>query len=261
MEENIQKLLNNNIFRSCIVILVSIFLYEMLNKFIFKKGKSKNSKLSNRNKTYLRVFSSFTRYTFIIVTFIMVLQINGVNVESILAGAGIIGIVVGFAIQDALKDIIRGMTILTDRYFQVGDVVQYGNIMGKVISTGLNTTKIEDLKTFNIVSVANRNIEQIEVVSDSIDIMVPLSYELPISKAEEVVQEIVEQIKLVPEIKKCEYRGVSDLNESNIYYMINVRTDPVIRRPITRQVHGIILKTLEKNNIEVPYNQLDIHQK
>ena len=76
MEENIQKLLNNNIFRSCIVILVSIFLYEMLNKFIFKKGKSKNSKLSNRNKTYLRVFSSFTRYTFIIVTFIMVLQIN-----------------------------------------------------------------------------------------------------------------------------------------------------------------------------------------
>ena len=153
------------------------------------------------------------------------------------------------------------MTILTDRYFQVGDVVQYGNIMGKVISTGLNTTKIEDLKTFNIVSVANRNIEQIEVVSDSIDIMVPLSYELPISKAEEVVQEIVEQIKLVPEIKKCEYRGVSDLNESNIYYMINVRTDPVIRRPITRQVHGIILKTLEKNNIEVPYNQLDIHQK
>ena len=191
----------------------------------------------------------------------MVLQINGVNVESILAGAGIIGIVVGFAVQDALKDIIRGMTILTDRYFQVGDVVQYGNIMGKVISTGLNTTKIEDLKTFNIVSVANRNIEQIEVVSDSIDIMVPLSYELPISKAEEVVQEIVEQIKLVPEIKKCEYRGVSDLNESNIYYMINVRTDPVIRRPITRQVHGIILKTLEKNNIEVPYNQLDIHQK
>ena len=261
MEENIQKLLNNNIFRSCIVILVSIFIYELLNRLIFKKAKGRNSKLSNRNKTYLKVFSSFTRYALIIITTLMVLQINGINVESILAGAGIIGIIFGFAVQDALKDIIRGMTILTDRYFQVGDVVQYGDIMGKVISTGLNTTKIEDLKTFNIVSVANRNIEQIQVVSDSIDVMVPLSYELPISEAERVVNEIIEQVKLIPEIKKCEYKNVANLNGSNIDYMINVRVDPTIRRPITRLVHRIILQVLEHNGIEVPYNQLDIHQK
>ena len=141
MEENIQKLLDNNIFRSCIVILVSIFIYEMLNRLIFKKSKGRNSKLSNRNKTYLKVFSSFTRYALIIITTLMVLQINGINVESILAGAGIIGIIFGFAVQDALKDIIRGMTILTDRYFQVGDVVQYGDIMGKIISTVLLGTR------------------------------------------------------------------------------------------------------------------------
>lgn len=261
IESVMQKLFSNNIFKSCIVILVSILIYEILNNLIFKKARGKNSKLSNRNKTYLKVFSSFIRYALIVISFLMVLQINGVNVESILAGAGIIGIIVGFAVQDALKDIIRGMTILTDRYFQVGDVVQYGEIMGKVISTGLNTTKIEDLKTFNIVSIANRNIEQIQVVSESIDIMVPLSYELPISEAERVVQEIIEQVRLIPEVRKCEYRNVANLNESNIDYMINVRTDPTIRRPITRQVHRIILQTLEKNGIEVPYNQLDIHQK
>lgn len=261
MEENIQKLLNNNIFKSCIVILVTIFIYEMLNRLIFKKAKGKDSKLSNRNKTYVKVFSSFIRYALIIIDLFTILQINGINVESILAGAGIIGIIVGFAVQDALKDIIRGMTILTDRYFQVGDVVQYGDIMGKVISTGLNTTKIEDLKTFNIISVANRNIEQIQVVSDSIDVMVPLSYKLPISRAEEVVAEIVEQIKLIPDVKKCEYRGVANFKESNIDYMINVRVEPSIRRPITRQVYGIILKILEKNNLEIPYNQIDIHQK
>ena len=139
------------------------------------------------------------------------------------------------------------MTILTDKYFQVGDVVQYGEVMGKVISTGLNTTKIEDLKTFNIVSVANRNIEQIQVVSDSIDVMVPLSYELPVSKAEKVVAEMVETIRLMPDVKKCEYKGVANLNQSNIEYMINVRVEPVLRRPVTRQVQGIVLKTLEQN--------------
>lgn len=261
MEENIQKLLSNNIFQSCLVVLGSIFIYEILNKFIFKKAKGKNSRLSNRNKTYVRVFSSFIRYALIIINIFAILQINGINVESILAGAGIIGIIFGFAVQDALKDIIRGMTILTDKYFQVGDVVQYGEVMGKVISTGLNTTKIEDLKTFNIVSVANRNIEQIQVVSDSIDVMVPLSYELPVSKAEKVVAEMVETIRLMPDVKKCEYKGVANLNQSNIEYMINVRVEPVLRRPVTRQVQGTVLKTLEQNNIAVPYNQLDIHQK
>ncbi|MBO4292947.1 MAG: mechanosensitive ion channel family protein [Clostridia bacterium] len=261
MEENIQKLLSNNIFQSCLVVLGSILIYEILNNFIFKKAKGKNSRLSNRNKTYVKVFSSFLRYALIIINIFTILQINGINVDSILAGAGIIGIIVGFAVQDALKDIIRGMTILTDRYFQVGDVVQYGEVMGKVISTGLNTTKIEDLKTFNIVSVANRNIEQIQVVSDSVDIMVPFSYELPLSKAEMVVTEIIEQIRLLPDVKKCEYKGVSNLKESNIECMINIRVEPTMRRPITRQVHGIILRTLERNNIEIPYNQLDIHQK
>ena len=91
--------------------------------------------------------------------------------------------------------------------------------------------------------------------------MVPLSYELPISEAERVVNEIIEQVKLIPEIKKCEYKNVANLNGSNIDYMINVRVDPTIRRPITRLVHRIILQVLEHNGIEVPYNQLDIHQK
>lgn len=261
MEETIKKIFSNNIVQSCIIILISLFIYESLNRLIFKKAKIKDSKISNKNKTYIKLLSSIVKYVLIVLTIIIVLKINGVNVDSILAGAGIIGIVIGFAVQDALKDIIRGMTIVGDNYFRVGDVVKYKDFIGKVISTSINTTKIEDLKTFNIVSIANRNIEEIEVVSNSIDVMVPLSYELPIDRAEAVVTEIVEEVKKVPDITDCNYRGVANLNESNIDYMINVRTNPVLRRPITRQVNCIMLRVLEKNNIEVPYNQLDIHQK
>lgn len=261
MEEIIKNVLSNNLVQSCIIILVNIFIYETINRLFIKKSKLKSSKISNRKKTYIKLFSSVLKYVLIALTIIFILKANGVNVDSLLAGAGIIGIVVGFAVQDALKDIIRGMTILADNYFSVGDVVKYKDIMGKVISTSINTTKIEDIKTFNIVSIANRNIEEIEIVSNSIDIMVPLSYELPIDRAEAVVNEIVNEVKKVPDITDCTYKGVSSLNESNIDYMINVRTEPVKRRPITRQVNGIILRVLERNNIEVPYNQLDIHQK
>lgn len=254
------KILSNNIIQSCLVILVNILIYELLNRLIFKRSK-KNKKLSNRNKTYLKVFSSIVRYTLIIVTILVILRINGVNVDSILAGAGIIGIVLGFAVQDALKDIIRGTIILTDKYFSVGDVVQYGEIMGKVVSTGLNTTKIEDLRTSNVISIANRNIEQIQVVSESLDIMVPLPYELPVEKAEAVVQEMANEAKKISDVNECQYRGISNFKESNIDYYLNVHCKPVTRRQVTRDVNGVIIRTLEKYKIEIPYNQLDIHQK
>lgn len=256
----LDKIFSNNIISSAIVIVISIVIYELIRKLIFKKSRI-NSKMSNRNKTYLKLFSSILRYAFLIITILIVLKINGVNVDSILAGAGIVGIVIGFAVQDALKDLIRGMTILTDAYYSVGDVVQYGDIMGKVISIGLSTTKIQDIRTFNIVSIANRNIEQIQVVSDSVDIFVPLSYELPINKAEIIMDKIVEEVKELPDVKEVAYKGISAFKDSNMDYYLNVHCEPELRRIVTRRVNCTIIRVLEKNKIEIPYNQLDIHQK
>ena len=262
VQEFLEKLLNNNLIKSVIIVLVNIFIYRILYKVILSKQKdNRHARISNKNKTYLKVLTSIIRYSFIAITIIIVLQVNGVNVDSILAGAGIIGIVIGFAVQDALKDIIRGSTILTDSYFHVGDVVQYGNIMGKVISVGLSTTKIEDIKTFNIISIANRNIEQIEVVSDTVDILVPLSYELPLSRAEAVLNEIAEEVGKIEEVTNASYEGASYFKESNIDYLLRFHCSPTRIRPITRKANGVILRVLEKNNIEIPYNQLDIHQK
>lgn len=257
-----ERIISHNLVKSAIIIILSILIYRLLYKLILGKQKdTRHSRLSNRNKTFLKVLTSIIRYAFIAITIIVVLQINGVNVDSILAGAGIIGIVIGFAVQDALKDIIRGSTILTDSYFQVGDVVKYGDIMGKVISIGLSTTKIEDIKTFNVISIANRNIEQIEVVSDTVDIMVPLSYELETKRAENILRQIVKEVEQIAEVSNVSYEGISYFKESNIDYLLRFHCSPSIIRPITRQVNGIILRVLEKNNVAIPYNQLDIHQK
>ncbi|MBQ3415557.1 MAG: mechanosensitive ion channel family protein [Clostridia bacterium] len=258
----IKQILSNSLVKSIIIIILSIIIYRLLYKLILKKQKdNRHSRISNRNRTFLKVITSIVRYAFIGITIIIVLQVNGVNVDSILAGAGIIGIVIGFAVQDALKDIIRGSTILTDSYFQVGDVVKYGEIMGKVISIGLSTTKIEDIKTFNVISIANRNIEQIEVLSDTVDILVPLSYELPTKRAENILKQVVKEVEQIGEITNVSYEGVSYFKESNVEHLLRFHCSPSIIRPITRKVNGIILKVLERNNVEIPYKQIDIHQK
>ena len=51
---------------------------------------------------------------------------------------------------------------MTDNYYQVGDVIKYDNNLGKVTAIGLKTTRIEDINTMNVVSIANRKIQKVE---------------------------------------------------------------------------------------------------
>lgn len=252
-----------NIISSLIIIVVSFFIYRVISRFIVKSEKRAidNNKLNKKSKTYFRLLNSILKYIFIIIALLLLLQINGVNVSSMLAGVGIVSVIVGLAVQDALKDIIRGFSILSDDYFSVGDIVTYNDITGKVLVLGLKTTKIEDISTDDIISIANRNIEQIQIVSKSLYVNFPMPYELPIDKAEAVVAEIIDEIKEFNDVEDAVYKGVSELADSSIKYLIKITCSPEKKSQIRRDTLGCILRTLAKHNIDVPYNQIDVHQK
>ena len=226
-----------------------------------EKNKTLNKRLNNKSRTYLKLINSIIRYIFIILTILILLQTNGVDVSSMIAGVGIVSIILGLAIQDALKDIIRGFSILSENYFSVGDVVSYNNITGKVLELGLKTTKIKDISSNNIISIANRNIEQVEIVSDSLFINFPMPYELTIDKAEKVINKIISSIQEVQDIEAVEYKGVTELANSGIKYLLKITCSPERRLQVRRDSLRCILKVLAKNNIEIPYTQIDIHQK
>ena len=251
------------IIHSIIIVILSIILYKGITCFLNKgEGKSR-SKLftSNKSKTYLKLMRSIIRYVFIIVTVLIVLQVNGVDVSSLLAGVGILGVVLGLAIQDWLKDIIRGSSILSDNYFSVGDIVKYKEVEGKVLVIGLKTTKIQDLKTGNVLAIANRNIEEIEVVSNVIYVKIPMPYEVPVERAEKAIGDIIERIQKNNSPNKCHYLGVTELADSSIQYLLEVGCDPARKLQVRRDTLRSILLGLADNQIEVPYNQIDVHEK
>ena len=161
--EEIKQILSRikitNILSSLAIIIISFIIYKVIVYLLTRGGEKTqlNMFTSKKSKTYMKLLKSIIRYAFIIITALILLQVNGVNVSSLLAGVGIFSVVIGLAIQDALKDIIRGTSILSDNYFNVGDVVKYGEIEGKVVALGLKTTKIESLVDNNIISIANRN--------------------------------------------------------------------------------------------------------
>ncbi|WP_166240225.1 mechanosensitive ion channel family protein [Paenibacillus turpanensis] len=87
---------------------------------------------------------SFTKYVFVIIAFLMCLSNVGVEVGPIIAGAGVIGLAVGFGAQTLVKDLITGFFIIFEDQFSVGDYVTINNgeINGTVVSVGLRATKI-----------------------------------------------------------------------------------------------------------------------
>ncbi len=256
-----EDLINNIWFQrgiwTLVVIIIGLIIYKMISSLAINKLEKRLS--SKKSKTYTRMFRSIVRYVIIILVLLIILQIYGVNISGMMAGVGILSIILGFAIQDALKDIIKGIDILSDGYYQVGDIIKFQDITGRVLAIGLKTTKLEDIYTFNKVSLANRNIEKVEIVSDLINIDIPLPYEMKVVDAEKVIEEIVNDIKKQDNISKVEYRGINLLDSSSINYQIKVYCDPINKVQVRRDCLRYIMVCLNKHDISVPYQQIDIH--
>ena len=250
-----------NIILSLLIIIIAVILYKLIMKITEKTIENSKIFNSKKTKTYVKLAKSINRYIFIIIVLIIILKVYGVDVSSMLAGIGIISVIIGLAIQDFLKDIIRGASILSDNYFSVGDVVKYNGIEGKVLVVGLKTTKIQELSTSNIISIANRNIEEVAVLSKLIYVKVPLPYELKLSEQHKVIDDIVNIVKKDNLVENCENVGLTELADSKIEYLLKITLDPVNKLQVRRNVQERIIEGLEKNNIVVPYNQIDVHQK
>ena len=247
-------------FWSFIVIVISVIVYGIISHIISRREKRKSKLLANKKgRTMVRMIKSITRYIIIILDVLIILQIFGVDVSSMLAAAGIASVIIAFAIQDALKDIIRGFDIVSDNYYNVGDIVKIGTVEGKVLAVGLKTTKIHDIVTGNTVSIANRSIVEAEVMSGVIDIDVPLPYEVKIEKAEKILTEIADQIKRLENITEAEYRNITNFSASSMDYRIRVVGDPALRLQIRRDCLDVIAKALAAHNISIPYPQVDLH--
>ena len=248
---------------SLVVIIFGVIIYVVVSNLIFNKFKNSNKDIfkSKRGNTYLKILKNISKYILILIIVLIIFHIFGINISSMLAGVGIVSIIIGFAIQDALKDIIKGIDIISDNYYRVGDVIKYEGITGKVINIGLKTTKIEDVYNKNVISISNRNIELVEVESDVININIPMPYEVSVIDSEKAINDIVKDINKIKDVNSCEYCGVNELASSSINYLIKVHTNPLFKVQIRRDALRIVLLDLDKHDISVPYNQIDVHQK
>lgn len=262
-EEFSNFLMKKELLISIVIVVVAVVVYFLIKKIIHRlmNRNVANSKIDRKRKTYMKLFNNIIKYILIILTVLAIMQVNGVNVSSLVAGLGLASAIAGLALQDALKDIIMGVNIIVDDYFAVGDVVKINNVEGKVIEVGLKTTKLKDIITNDTFVIANRNIGEATNISTQLDIDVPLPYENKVEDIEEILGRAISKIEQIEEVLKIEYRGLQEFGDSAIFYKIRLYCKPEIKPQIRRDANRIIKLELDANNIDIPYMQVDLHQK
>lgn len=212
-----------------------------------------------RTDAFIKSVLRLARLILWVLVLFAILEVNEVNVTSIVAGVGVAGAVFGFAMQDVFKDLLMGIHIVNDHSFKVGDVIKLEDDEGIVTLFTLQTTQYKSLNTGDLVTVCNRNISKVALSCGIYDIDLGLRYEDSPEHVREVLTHAAERIKALPKVKDAEYLGVQRYESSAVIYKIRFRCDPKTKWVTWRAAMAELQQVITASDLEIPYQQLDVH--
>ena len=251
--------------KSLLTVVVMVFLVLAVEKaLVLLLGLFKSS--SHRSATVITITQSLLRYATAILILCWGLSIIGVNVSTILASVGVVALIVGFGAESLIEDVITGFFMLFENQYNVGDIVEVGGFRGTVSDIGIRTTSITD-PGGNVKIINNSNMKDILNRSDNAsrslsDIQIPYETDLPAfeEKLPDILDRIYEAHKDVMHDKPV-YLGVQELGESGVTLRFFVEVDESDIYKVQRVLNRELLVSFREAGVEVPYRQLDLHQK
>ena len=242
-----------------IYILLGWVVYQIIKGIIIRNTKRLKKK---RQKTMQNLIQNIVKYVVIILVGATILNILGVNVTSIVAGLGVVSVILSLALKDVMQDILAGLSIIFEDQFDIGDLVEINGFTGTVIDLGLKSTKIKSYEnTIKIIS--NRSI--IEVINYSktnpnVIIDIPIPYEIDNKQTDKVIDKIIKRTEKEVETLKgnIENWGLNEFKDSCISYRIFVPVKQDTQFSTKRKINRIIKEEFDKENISVPYNIIEL---
>jgi len=257
-----QYILKKEVIAPAIILIVSIFLCSITKKIVYRIFKLNSSKLNDgKTKSIMNLINNVIRFVIILIAIMTILEIYGIDTKSLVASLGVVSLVAGLALQDLLKDFIVGVSILLESQFAIGDWVSINGFKGEVLPSNLRTTKLKAY-TGEIKYIANRNITEITNYStDSANLIIDVSvaYESDIDKVKRILDELSDKLKSEYNLKNLSCLGIQELAESSINFRLVAATKYSKQFDLDRLIKKEIVKTLEKNKITIPYNQVVVH--
>ena len=240
-------------------IVFGIILYAVICNIVNKTLRVKNKHINMKKQTtIINLIKSIIKYIILVIVILMILSVYGVDTSSIIASISVVGVVIGLAFQDTLKNLLSGISIIFDNHYMVGDVVEINGFKGEVISLGLQSTKIKSYtgEVF-ITSIINYSQNDSKLLID-----IPVSYNTNINKLEKILDNLRDRIENIPSVRGgYELLGVDSFSSSAVIYKIVVDCICNEQFGVKRKILKLIKEELDKNKIEIPYNKLDVYIK
>ena len=235
-------------------------IYQVLKLILLALGRR-----GGRSKTVTNLIIGLLKYVAVIAAIVWGLSILGVNATAVLAGVGIVGLILGFGAQSLIEDIITGAFIIFENQYSVGDIIVLDDFRGIVRSIGVRTTVIEDAGG-NLKVVNNSDIRNFQNRSryDSVALcVVAVSYKTDLRKLEKMLREKLPELKNAHPrlyLSAPRYLGVEELADSgvNLKFAVDVTEDDffVGQRMLARDIKILF----DENGVEIPFPQVVVHQ-
>lgn len=246
-------------------ILMKVFLVIIFSKIIIKIGKKMIQNIflvrskspfrtdERREATLSKLLDNIVTYVVYFLAVMMILEFCHIPVKGLIAGAGVLGLAVGFGAQSLVKDIISGFFIIFEDQFSVGDYIKINTFEGEVLEIGLRTTKMKS-KTGELHVIPNGSIVQVTNYSilNSVSIVdITLPNDDKVDFAEKLIVQQLNGLDTKYEmiVKTPELKGIETISPEGVVLRIVTETKPTKENEVSRIIRKELKIVLDEHEI------------
>ena len=261
--DQIKRVLNIQWVRIFKVIVIVLFM--MIVKLVLKIVMEKIKPKTPKGASIYSMVKSFSGYAIALILLIWCLSAIGINLSTIFASIGIVALIIGFAAESLIEDVVTGLFLVFEDEFNVGDIIEYNGFRGTVTNIGVRVTSIQDpggnIKLVNnsdMRNILNRSRTNSNAVCD-----VPVSYAANLADTETALKAIAASLpEKYPEVFRTEpeYLGVQTLDASsvNLRFIAKVSEGDIYKA--ARLMNREFKIGMDEAGIEIPFQQVVVHK-
>lgn len=242
-----------------------IFIEKSIRKVVRQNGGTKTAE-EQREDTLIQVLNITLNVIVITVSSLIIMTELGINIAPLLAGAGIAGVALGFGAQYLVKDVISGIFILLENQYAVGDVICTAEKCGSVKKITLRVTVLRDLDGV-VHYIPNGEItiaSNLTKSKSNVNLNVGVAYNSDLDKVEKVINDVGKELAKDKDwkdkiVEPPKVLRVDNLGDSSIEFKITGETERMAQWSVTGELRKRLKKAFDKNDIEIPFPQRDVH--
>ncbi len=244
-----------------LIIVLAFLLWEIVSAFIERSlAREAAGGGSTRKLTLLPLFKNIVRITLVVIASMLVLSQIGINIGPLLAGAGVIGLAIGFGAQTLVRDVITGAFILIEDAISIGDWVEAGGHSGTVERLTVRTLTLRDLAgTVHVIpfgdvtTVTNYNRDYGYALIDA-----GVAYRERYGDVVQALQDVAVSLRQDPAwgpdiTGDLEVFGMNKLGDSAVEIRVRIKTRPMRQFAIRRVFLEHMKQVFDERGIEIPF--------